>query len=183
MFLAVLIALPIALQTPSLQQRFEDKLAQSNAKLSQATSEQERFYALPNAALWNAQLGSRADALSYAKELLALLPRYTQNWNYGNAIHKAHLALGLVAVANRDLMAAKTEILEAGRTPGSPQLNSFGPNMLLAQKLLEAGERDTVLEYFKLCAVFWKNDHGKVGQWSSQIQSGLQVNFGANLFY
>ena len=183
MLRAIPIVFLVVFQTPSLQQRFNDKLTESNAVLSRATSEEERFYALPNAALWGARLGSNPEAASYAKELLALAPLYRQNWNYGNAIHKGHLALGLIALANRDLTSAKAELLEAGRTPGSPQLNSFGPNMLLAQGLLEAGEGGTVLEYFKLCTVFWKMDFRKTDQWSNQIQSGGPVNFGANLFY
>ena len=40
--------------------------------------------------------------------------------------------------------------------PGSPQLNSFGPIMSLAEELLEQGEPDTVLEFFAECRKFWK---------------------------
>ena len=74
-------------------------------------------------------------------------------------------------------------LIEAGRTPGSPQLNSFGPNMLLAKELLEKGETATVLEYLDLCTKFWRIDHGSVSTWKKLIADGKQPNFFANLLY
>jgi hypothetical protein len=49
--------------------------------------------------------------------------------------------------ANGDIEEAKKQLLLAGKTPSSPQLNSFGPNMILAKELLDKGEKDTVLHY------------------------------------
>ena len=56
-----------------------------------------------------------------------------------------------------NLAAAKKHLLAAGATPGSPQLNSFGPQMQLARELLEKGEKETVLQYLDLVARFWAN--------------------------
>ncbi len=50
----------------------------------------------------------------------------------------------------------KKYLIAAGKSPGSPQMDSFGPNMTLAKDLLEKGERDAVLEYFMRCRKFWK---------------------------
>ena len=47
--------------------------------------------------------------------------------------------------------------MAAGATPGSPQLDSFGPNMTLAKELLEKGQPDVVLHYFALCKNFWED--------------------------
>ena len=69
----------------------------------------------------------------------------------------------------------------AGKTPGSPQLNSFGPNMMLAEALLEAGRKETVIEYLKLCGKFWKR--GQVDKWIEVIKEGGIPKFGANLRY
>ena len=69
----------------------------------------------------------------------------------------------------------------AGRTPGSPQLNSFGPNMLLAKELLEKGEREKVLVYFALCAKFWQSGSVQLKLWSTQVKLGSDPDFGANL--
>ena len=53
---------------------------------------------------------------------------------------------------------ANAYLLAVGRTPGSPQLNSFGPNMALAAELLQKEVRDTVLQYFEL--------RGQSGGWT-----------------
>jgi len=76
------------------------------------------------------------EALS--REYLELAEKYKENWNYGNAIHQSNIFLGLVALENKEKEKAKEHLLAAGNTPGSPQLNSFGPNMLLAKKIVGA---------------------------------------------
>jgi hypothetical protein len=67
---------------------------------------------------------------------------------------------------------AKRCLIEAGKTPGSPQLDSFGPDMGLAQDLLERGERETVLEYLKLCRRFWDGHGYLLDRWSQEIKAG-----------
>jgi hypothetical protein len=76
----------------------------------------------------------------YAKNLLIQAESMKDNWNYGNAVHTANLVLGRIALADGDVEEAKCLLLLAGQTPGSPQLNSFGPDMLFAEELLEKGE-------------------------------------------
>ncbi|MGZ8846697.1 MAG: hypothetical protein ACXW3C_09565 [Pyrinomonadaceae bacterium] len=79
-------------------------------------------------------------------------------------------------------MEAKKQLIEAGETPGSPQLDSFGPSMTLAKELLEKGERDVVIQYFQLCANFWKN-RSELDQWTATVKGGGTPNFGAHLAY
>ncbi len=55
------------------------------------------------------------------------------------------------------MLGAKNHLLAAGATPGSPQLDSFGPQMQLAGELLAQGEKETVLQYLDLVARFWAN--------------------------
>jgi hypothetical protein len=109
------------------------------------------------------------------------------NWNYGNALHKAHLVLGQIALNAGDMDEAKRQLLKAGKTPGSPQLNTFGPNMVLAKNLLEKKETDAVLKYFELCAEFWKDKNGKsdgkLDEWKTAVKAGETPDFGANLRY
>jgi hypothetical protein len=62
-----------------------------------------------------------------------------------------------VALREDDPDGAKEFLLESGKTPGSPQLNSFGPTFVLAAELLRRGEKGTVLEYLDLVAEFWAN--------------------------
>ena len=69
-----------------------------------------------------------------------------------------------LALQAGDVEEAKRRLLAAGKTSGSPALRSFGPNMALAEKLLEKGERDVVLEYFELCKKFWAGESYRMGR-------------------
>jgi hypothetical protein len=93
------------------------------------------------------------------------------------------MVLGRVALRKGDVEAAKRELIEAGRTPGSPQLNSFGPNMSLAKDLLERKETDTVVAYFELCGKFWKMEQGNLRRWGVLAKAGEMPDFGPNLVY
>ena len=55
--------------------------------------------------------------------------------------------------------------------------------MMLAQELLDKGERKSVLEYFDLCSKFWTNDDGKLAEWRAAVRSGKNPDFGDNLHY
>ena len=42
--------------------------------------------------------GNIKEAKKYANELLILMTRYGDNWNYGNAVQDSNLVLGRIAV-------------------------------------------------------------------------------------
>jgi hypothetical protein len=159
------------------------QLGAAEAELAAAQNDVERFHALGHAAKLNVDFGSSAAARRYADELLLLAPRFRTNWNYGNAIHDGNLVLGRLAVKAENRASAKQHLLLAGGTPGSPQLNTFGPNMSLAKDLLVLGETDTVVQYFTLCKRFWKMHDGQLDRWAEDIRSGRQPDFGANLVF
>ena len=119
-------------------------------------------------------------AASYARELVDSA-KSPKDWNYGNALHDGNMVLGVVSLRNGDVEQARKYLIESGKTPGSPQLGSFGPNMTLAKEMIEKGEKDTVLEYFSLCRSFWKMDAGRLNEWSATIRAGNIPSFGANL--
>ena len=136
---------------------------------------------LPQAAF---AAGDFAKARLYAEQLLqqaAALPRL---WDYGNAVHKGNLALGRLAVREGLLVEAGNRLRASGAmTAGSPQLNSFGPNMTLAKDLLELGETEAVLDYFESCRAFWKMGGSQLDAWTADVKAGRMPNFGANLRY
>ena len=104
------------------------------------------------------------------------------NWRRGNLLHNGFRIMGMAALENGDIEAAKAHLLNSAVTHmGSPQLNSFGPNMSLAQALLNQGEREFVLEYLNLCKRFW--DTPELAGWIEEIEEGGTPNFGANLLY
>lgn len=98
-----------------------------------------------------------AQALFSREELLEIAPHYSSNWNYGNAIYRGHEILGQIALREGNIAQARKELLAAGKTPGSPQLNSFGPDLTLARLLLEEGESEAVLAFADDIARFWTN--------------------------
>jgi tetratricopeptide (TPR) repeat protein len=151
--------------------------------LEKAPDEQRRFYALGRAAKESFVAGNVEDARKYANELMALLPKYPKDWNYGNAIQDSNLVLGRIAVKEGRIEDAKKHLLAAGQSPGSPQMNSFGPNMSLALDLLKLKEKDVVLEYFDSCRRFWKMHADRLDQWSKEVKAGQIPDFGANLLY
>lgn len=153
-------------------------------KLLQATSEpHERFYLTTKAAPTALAARETEKAKTYALTLLQQAATMKDNWNYGNAIQVGNLVLGLIALAAADVPEAKRLLLEAGKSPGSPQLNSFGPNMLLAKELLAKGEQEVVIQYFDLCAKFWKLQDGRLDAWKAVVIKGGIPDFGANLDY
>jgi hypothetical protein len=130
------------------------------------------------------EAGEYAKAKEFAAQLLAFGAK-GDNWNSGNAVHHGHLVQGRLALRAGDLATAKAELLEAGKTTGSPQLSSFGPNMQLAHELIEKGERDVVIDYFDLCRNFWKGErHEKeLDAWAATVKGGGVPQFGGNLAY
>ena len=153
----------------------------AESELANAKDEYERWIALCELAVLLVDEGELEKAREYANEVLTLAPKYKNDWNYGNAIHKGHIAIGRIELRNGNLDNSKKHLLEAGRTPGSPQLDSFGPNMLLAKELLEKGEDDVVITYLNHCGTFWKKR--QIRKWIEIIEGGDTPNFGANLFY
>ena len=152
-------------------------------ELKAASTELDRFYALPEVSITSFEVGKTEEAEKYANELLKLAPSYKSDWNYGNAIQNANIVFGRIAVTKNEIAKAKEYLLKAGDTPGSPQLNSFGPNMTLARDLLEKSENDVVIQYLENCKKFWELSGDKLDFWIFQINKGNMPDFGANLLY
>lgn len=159
----------------------EVELCQANAELADAKSEYDRWLAMGDVGLWTVDTGDLEKAESLANETLKIAEQYRDDWNYGNAIHFGHLTLGRVALNKGNVDGAKKQLLLAGKTPGSPQLNSFGPNMMLAKELLAVGERETVLKYLAHCKEFWDSPFEMASKWEKQIIEGKSPGFGSSL--
>ena len=134
------------------------------------------------------RLGTRAysegafdRAREAAHEVLAFSRRFEGDWDHGNAVHDAHLVLGLLALEDGQPEEAARHLLRAGETPGSPQLASFGPDMTLAKRLLEAGARGPVLEYLRACRRFWSMGAALLDAWEEDVAQGRTPNFLGNL--
>ncbi len=145
------------------------------------TQDSERQALLMNDLAQNAfAVEDFAKASHYATELLksaASNEDGARDWNYGNALHWSHIVLGKVACRQGDREAAKEHLRAAGETPGSPQLNSFGPDTSLAKALLAQGEAQAVIAYFEACSRFWVMGTDSLAAWISAIREGHSPDF------
>lgn len=98
---------------------------------------------------------------------------------YALAVHMNHNYLGLMHFAEGDITGAKSELLKAGKAPSSIVLSITGPNMLLAKKILELGDREVVFQYLKYCRGFWSLPFRwyYVPSWKKEIAQGRVPDF------
>jgi hypothetical protein len=143
-------------------------------------AEYAQYLALPKIAFVYAMSNQFDNALTLTDRLVTLANKYG-DWNSGNAIHAAWTIRGICSIRNGDLKRACSLLLESAKVTGSPQLNSFGPNMFLAKLLLENGQVDTVVTYLQNVTTFWKMNRSE--EWISVIRKGSTPDFGASLAY
>jgi len=150
-----------AARTAELAARFPRSPDQVLADAEQDVNPANRAAAVQALAKTAFDAGALDKARAYAEETLqsATDPK---DWNYGNAIYDGNTVLGLVALREGNVDQAKQYLIKAAHTPGSPQLNSFGPDLRLARELAAKGERDAVAEYVSLCRAFWKMGEDKL---------------------
>lgn len=132
----------------------------------------KRFYALNE--LMNKQFtkANYYNARELANEYLQLALLHNQNWNSGNAIHDANRILGLMSLNEGEIEEAVAFLLKSSESRGSPQLDTFGPNLDLANLLLKEGKIVEVKTYLTNIKIFWEMDNGVVNEWLNQIELG-----------
>jgi tetratricopeptide (TPR) repeat protein len=116
-------------------------------------------------------------ATEAAERLLADAADHADTFQYGNAVHYAHITLGKVALARNDPASAAEHLRAAGAVRGSPQLDTFGPDFELASRLLSMGQRDAVVDYIDGCKKFWKSGAARLDKWMLAIERGETPDF------
>ena len=151
------LAAIVAKAPKTAQERYEHALK----ALEDAEDEYARWCFLGRAAKAALECERFDKARDYAEELMELVSIYQDDWNYGNAVQDSNLVLGVLALREGNTDTACAHLFASVRTKGSPQMNSFGPNMALAKALIEDGEVEAVLVFFELCRGFWKMHRGR----------------------
>ena len=180
LILLLAAALAIAPQAADRWRAFLDRPTEHRE--DQPLQPLQAFYDLSSAVYGFARSETHVSApaaTAQAESLLQMAVVFQDDWNYGNALHLGHLALGRVAFHTGDLPEARRRLLLAADTPGSPQLNDYGPDMTLAHELLLRGETEAVLTYLARCKRFWLNrDKNCVDDWVVLIRAGGLPFFG-----
>jgi hypothetical protein len=170
--------------------RARSALLSIQARIDRETNRLERFRSLaelPTVALAADEIEL---AVKSAKELLVI--GEDVNWvgthdsgRRNEAIHISNTVLGFIELEKGNIAAANDHLLASGRLEGTTpaHLATFGPNMLLAKKLIEKGEKAAPLEYFDRCAKFWQMEDGKLQNWKEAVSKGEVPDFGPNLRY
>lgn len=136
------------------------------------TAQLNRFYSL-NEKISSAYVANEFEqAKALAEENLELAAIYRCNWNYGNAIHNSNSVLGLISLKSGDVKEASDYLLKAGKSTGSPQLNTFGPKLDLANELLKIDQTEPVIIYLQEIKLFWEMNNGQVDAWLAEIEKG-----------
>jgi hypothetical protein len=92
--------------------------------------------------------------------------------------HRGHVLLGRVALAASAPESAKLHLMESAKLyRPSARLAAQGPDLSLAQVLLERGERAMVMEYLQAVSVWWKHDDGRLLQWKQALRAGRKPEF------
>ena len=97
--------------------------------------------------------------------------------DYGNAIYTGNLILSQTALDKNDVATAKSHFLAAMATPGTPAIEQNGLDTSIARSLLQHGEREAVLEYFKRGRSLWPQGAQLISRWETTIRAGRMPNF------
>lgn len=153
-------------------------------KLPSSTSNEDRSYKLMYLMEATYKANHLKEAKIYAQELLKLAisaDAIPNNFAAGTFMHKANMALGKIAFDSGDIESAKSYLIASVKMNNNSSLKGFGPNMSLAKKLLDRGEKQAVIEYLTLCESFWKKDI--LEGWKKEIAENKVPNFGGNMYY
>ncbi len=136
----------------------------------------ERYSAITRAAKAAYMLGLFSEARQWFEEMTELLRLVPKDWNYGNIIYYQNWIFGMFAFDAGNMDEAKHYLALAASTVGSPQLNSFGPNMKLARNLLKSGEVKVFLDFLDKIEIFWKHGKPWINVWRNKVNQGLIPN-------
>ncbi len=163
----------------------EKQTKEARERLKNNTSGKDRAFDMATIAKYDFNKGNIAEARKYGTAMLEIVAKATDktSGDYGVAVHDGNVVMGRIALREKHVDLAKKHLLAAGKSPGSPTLDSFGPNMELANDLIEAGERDTVIAYFHECESFWDPRFSQLKDWAAEVKAGKTPYFGANMSY
>ncbi|MBO9491986.1 hypothetical protein J7384_16620 [Endozoicomonas sp. G2_1] len=97
----------------------------------------------------------------------------------GDVVHLTNIARGWMALNIGDSDQAIRYLFKSTKTEGSPNLNSFGPDMTLIRALYNQGHKTAVLKYLELVQSFWNTDSAKqkIQTWRKMAEHNCPIQF------
>lgn len=132
----------------------------AEASLLSGDSESAGRYAQSVVASYTSERPAEVSDPFSPKELL-------EGWDY---LRDAHLMLGRIGLDRGNIDRAGHHLVEAARVPSTPVLESFGPDVTLADALLSGGHRALVLSYLSELVRHWHPGKDKVEAWIAAIE-------------
>lgn len=133
------------------------------------------------------EIGADDEAKTLATELILDFGQRHDDYGYDDATHIGNIILGRVALRQKDVAKAKEHLLIAIRAPLRTADSWLGEiDMRLAKELLAAGEKETVIEYLRLCEglsnlttekKLFENQSKALKLWQQQIKQGKTPTF------
>jgi hypothetical protein len=170
--------LPETLRAP--QQQLEELEAEIDAA---QRSKSRSLLLLPRTAKLALWLGETQKAELYASRALGLVnpPQLDPFGDSAQAVHDAHMVLGLLALRTGELERARECLLASSRAVDylrHSEMSEFrilGPNYSLAFELVARGERSVVLEYLERCRPVWHSP--RLDEWIQDMRDGRDPYF------
>lgn len=117
------------------------------------------------------------DAEVYAREVLRAADKNEIVMDAGRYRHLAYTVAGLAAMAKGKQKEAAEALLASAKVQTEQILRTLGPNTRLAEALLAAGDKATVLAYLDLLGNWNWRDSGRLAEWKQQITAGKTPDF------
>jgi hypothetical protein len=160
-----------------------EALQRMTAAVALSSDEAWRFLRTADLARLAYEAGDLQKAREYATQVLASAPHFESDFFYATAVHQCNLVLGRILLREGDVQGATERLMASMNVPSSVRLANFGPNLMLAQELLERGERGAVLRFLDACEQIWTRGSDRLYRWRAEIREGRQPDFGSNLLY
>ena len=137
----------------------------------------EKLFGLAFNAEFALDNGFPVTAKMYGEIMRQILSRYetrleyfSRRWGESDR-HALYMTLGRISMLDNDVESAELYLLKAGKTGCPRPLSAEGPDMRLANQLIETGNKQTVIEYLEGIKRCWQ-EKDNTSLWVTKFESG-----------
>ncbi len=116
--------------------------------------------------------GDLIAAKRLAGQLLEAADDFPTDPAHGEAVHRADIVLGEVALHTGNTDRATNYLAAAAQVTAWPAVSATGPDLSLAKELVGKGERAAVRNYLVACESFWPAGRERLTRWAATIAGG-----------